>query len=389
MPKQIKKRHLLDYGILIPYLILCILGLVMVYSSTSYVLLETNQNTMSSVINQAVFWVLSLAVIMVIYKMKTDVFRTKGFAWMAMITIIALLLLVLVIGEESNGAKGWLQVGGFSIQPAEYMKIVSIWYLSLKLSNRQSAIQGKTFFETVRRPLFPIAIALIIIALMPDFGNATIIALIVLTVLFASGINYIYTWILGIAGILGSIGIIEIINLTHGKFLPAHVYSRFATFQNPFADEFNKGHQMVNGYYAIYNGGLFGRGLGNSIQKKGFLKFAHTDYIFSIVIEELGLIVALLVLALLFYMIARTILVGIRSSDPFNSMMCIGIGALFMIQTFVNLGGISGLIPLTGITFPFLSQGGSSLLMLSICIGFVLNISAEEKRKKYGLDLAN
>lgn len=144
---------------------------------------------------------------------------------------------------------------------------------------------------------------------------------------------------------------------------------------------------MVNGYYAIYNGGLFGRGLGNSIQKKGFLKFAHTDYIFSIVIEELGLIMSILILALLFYMIARIILVGIRSSDPFNSMMCLGIGALFMIQTFVNLGGISGLIPLTGITFPFLSQGGSSLLMLSICIGFVLNISAEEKRKKYSLDI--
>lgn len=387
MPKQVKKRHLLDYGILIPYLILCVLGLVMVYSSTSYILVEAGQNPMSSVINQMIFWILSLAVITVIYKMKTDVFRNKGFAWIAIVVIISLLLLVLIIGKEVNGAKGWLEVGGFSIQPAEYMKIVSIWYLSLKLSNRQTAIQGKTFFETVRRPLFPIVVALIIIALLPDLGNAAVITLIVLAVLFASGINYIYTLILGVVGIVGSIGFIELINLTHGKFLPAHVYSRFATFQNPFADEFNKGHQMVNGYYAIYNGGLFGRGLGNSIQKKGFLKFAHTDYIFSIVIEELGLIMSILILALLFYMIARIILVGIRSSDPFNSMMCLGIGALFMIQTFVNLGGISGLIPLTGITFPFLSQGGSSLLMLSICIGFVLNISAEEKRKKYSLDI--
>ena len=104
-------------------------------------------------------------------------------------------------------------------------------------------------------------------------------------------------------------------------------------------------------------------------------------------VEELGLIVAVLVLLLVFYMICQIYLVGIRSTDPFNSLMCIGIGTLFMVQVFVNLGGVTGIIPLTGVTFPFLSQGGSSLLMLSICIGFVLNISAEEKRKKYGISL--
>ena len=142
---------------------------------------------------------------------------------------------------------------------------------------------------------------------------------------------------------------------------------------------------MVNGYYAMFNGGLFGRGLGNSIQKKGFLQEAQTDFIYAIVVEELGVIMGILILALLFFMITRIILVGTRSKDQFNSLLCIGIGAMFLVQVFVNLGGITGVIPLTGITFPFLSQGGSSLLMLSICIGFVLNISADEKRKSLGL----
>lgn len=389
MPQKIKKRHLLDYSILIPYLILCVLGLVMVFSSTSYLLVEQGQNFMSSVINQAVFWLISLVAISFIYKMKTDVIRNKAFASMAMIIVIALLLVVLVIGKEVNGAKGWLSFGPVNIQPAEFFKITTIWFLALKLSTRQKTIQGHTFFNTVSRPLVYVIVGLCLIALLPDFGNAAVITLIAFSVIMASGINYLYTLVLGIVGVIGSFGLIQLINLTKGKLIPAHVYSRFAIYQNPFKDEFNLGHQMVNGYYAIYNGGLFGRGLGNSIQKKGFLKFAHTDYIFAIVIEELGLIVALLVLALLFYMIARIFLVGIRSTDPFNSMMCIGIGSLFLIQVFVNLGGITGIIPLTGITFPFLSQGGSSLLMLSICVGFALNISADEKKKQYGISTTN
>lgn len=385
MPKNFKKRHLLDYGILIPYLILCILGLMMVYSSTAYLQVESGTNQMTDFIKQAVFWGLSLVIITIIYKMKNSFLRSTAFAPIVMIIVIALLLVVLLIGEEINGAKGWLALGPVTIQPAEFMKIASVWFLSVQLAKRQNLIQGDSFWRTVLGPLGVIGVGLLLIAALPDYGNAAVISLIVFVVLLASGINYMYTWILGILGVVGSVGFIQLINITKGSFIPAHVYSRFAIFQNPFADEFNRGHQMVNGYYAIYNGGLFGRGLGNSIQKKGFLKFAHTDYIFAIVIEELGLIVALAILLLLFYMIARIILLGIRSTDPFNSMMCIGIGALFLIQVFVNLGGVTGIIPLTGITFPFLSQGGSSLLMLSICIGFVLNISADEKRKKYEL----
>ena len=128
------------------------------------------------------------------------------------------------------------------------------------------------------------------------------------------------------------------------------------------------------------NGGWFGLGLGNSIEKQGYLPEAHTDFVFSIVIEELGFVGASLILALLFFLILRIILVGIRARDPFNSMMAIGIGGMLLTQTFINIGGISGLIPSTGVTFPFLSQGGNSLWVLSIAIALVLNIDASEKR---------
>jgi cell division protein FtsW len=387
LPKKVKKRHFLDYSILIPYLILCVLGLIMVYSSSSYLLLENGANPTSSVINQSIFWVLSLIAIALLYKMKIDVLKNQQLIMIVFAVLTVLLLIVLFFGKEINGAKGWLQIAGFSIQPAEYLKIIAIWYMAYILSKRQHAIQSD-FFGSVNGPLFMIFALTAIVAVLPDFGNAAVIFLIVLVMLLASGVNYFYTLIVGFGGIGISAFVIWLINVTHGKILPGrlqYIYNRFAIYQNPFVDELDKGHQLVNGYYAFFNGGLFGRGLGNSIQKKGFLQEAQTDFIFSIVVEELGVIMAILILALLFFMIVRIFLVGIRSTNPFNSLMCIGIGAMFMIQVFINLGGVTGIIPLTGITFPFLSQGGSSLLMLSVCVGFVLNISADEKRKSFGI----
>ena len=159
-----------------------------------------------------------------------------------------------------------------------------------------------------------------------------------------------------------------------------YVAKRFSAFFNPFTDVSGAGHQLANSYYAIVNGGWFGLGLGNSIEKRGYLPEAQTDFVFSIVIEELGFIGASLILALLFFLILRIILVGIRARDPFNSMVALGIGGMMLTQTFINIGGISGLIPSTGVTFPFLSQGGNSLLVLSVGIAFVLNIDANEKR---------
>ncbi|MBO0460426.1 FtsW/RodA/SpoVE family cell cycle protein [Enterococcus sp. DIV1298c] len=387
MPNKVKKRHLLDYSILIPYLILCIIGLIMVYSSTSYLLLANGNNPASSVINQSIFWVLSLIVIALLYKMKIGVLKNQRLIMAAIAVLTILLLIVLFFGEERNGAKGWLEIAGFSLQPAEYLKIIAIWYLSFTLSQRQMSVQ-KNFIGTVKRPLLLVLALTALVASLPDFGNATVIFLIIIVLLLASGVNYLYTLIVGVGGVIFSIVAIWLINVTQGRFFPGrlqYIYHRFEIFQNPFSDELNSGHQMVNGYYAMFNGGLFGRGLGNSIQKKGFLQEAQTDFIYAIVVEELGVIMGILILALLMFMIARIILVGIRSKDPFNSLLCIGIGSMFLIQVFVNLGGITGIIPLTGITFPFLSQGGSSLLMLSICVGFVLNISADEKRKSLGI----
>jgi len=224
-----------------------------------------------------------------------------------------------------------------------------------------------------------------LVVIMPDLGNATILLLTVLIVISTSGIAYRwFSTMLGavVGGSAAVLASIWLIGVKRVEQVPVfgYVAKRFSAFFNPFDDLSGSGHQLANSYYAMSNGGWFGLGLGNSIEKRGYLPEAHTDFVFSIVIEEVGFFGATLILALLFFLILRIILVGTRAKDPFNSMMALGIGGMILMQTFVNIGGISGLIPSTGVTFPFLSQGGNSLLVLSVAIAFVLNIDANERR---------
>lgn len=382
LSKKVKKRHLLDYSILIPYLILTVIGLMMVYSASSYSLISQGKNPITDMVKQAIFLFLSIILMAILYKMKLSMLKNLKFVRIFVALVLGLMVIAFAF-KTVNGAHGWIQIPGLgTIQPVEFWKFVMIWMLAAQISDRQVLIPDK-MIEAVKVPVGLCAVSMGILALYPDFGNAAIIALLLIVMLMISGINYLYGYIIAFGTFAFSILTMFIIRITNGSFLPAHVASRFAVFLNPFKDEFGDGHQLVNGYYAMFNGRLFGLGLGNSIQKKGFLSFAaSTDFIFAIVVEELGLIGAILILGLLLFLVGRILLIGIRSNDAFNSMICLGVGSLFLIQIFINLGGITGLIPLTGITFPFFSQGGSSLIVLSACVGLVLNISADEKKKK-------
>ncbi len=389
MAKKTKKIFYMDYGILIPYLILSVTGVIMSFSASSYRLLVGGKNWWEDGAKQAAFLLIGLVAIWLIYKMKTGVYQNKQFIMFAISIIGSLLILTRLIGTEINGAYGWLYVGPIGIQPAEFLKIMIIWYLAYIFARRQEGIV-KDFKEATLRPLLLVGFLIGLVLIQPDTGGAAILVLILLVMVLASGISYVYSLVIGGGGIALSVISIELIGLIPKSWYPSsfsHIYDRFASFKNPFDFVYSSGHQMVNSYYAIYHGGWFGQGLGNSIQKKGFLPEAHSDFMFSIIIEELGLIVAILLLGLLLFLILRIIMVGIRASTPFNSLMCIGIGGMLLIQTFINVGGITGIIPLTGVTFPFLSQGGSSLLTLSISIGFVLNIRADELRKRHQLQL--
>ena len=392
---KIEKRHLLNYSILIPYLILSIIGLIVVYSTTSALAIQSGVSSIRMVRTQGLFFILSLLTIALIYKFSLNFLRNKKVLAFVIFIEVILLILSRFITDTVNGAHGWLTIpGGFSIQPAEYLKVILVWYLALIFSKRQDEIrdyQALTHNEWIPRNLndwrWLTLILIGIVVIMPDLGNATILALTVLIMITASGVGY--RWFTSLLGLVVGVstivlGSIWIIGVDRVAKIPVfgYVAKRFSAFFNPFNDLSGAGHQLANSYYAMSNGGWFGLGLGNSIEKQGYLPEAHTDFVFAIVIEELGFVGASLILALLFFLILRIILVGIRAKNPFNSMMAIGIGGMILVQTFINIGGISGLIPSTGVTFPFLSQGGNSLWVLSVAIAFVLNIDASEKRAK-------
>ena len=398
---KIEQRHLLNYSILIPYLILSIIGLIVVYSTTSALAIQSGVSSIRMVRTQGLFFILSLLTIALIYKFSLNFLRNKKVLAFVIFIEVILLILSRFITDTVNGAHGWLTIpGGFSIQPAEYLKVILVWYLALIFSKRQDEIrdydyQALTHNEWIPRNLndwrWLTVILIGIVVIMPDLGNATILALTVLVMITVSGVGY--RWFTSLLGlVVGTstlvLGSIWIIGVDRVAKIPVfgYVAKRFSAFFNPFNDLSGAGHQLANSYYAMSNGGWFGLGLGNSIEKQGYLPEAHTDFVFAIVIEELGFVGASLILALLFFLILRIILVGIRAKNPFNSMMAIGIGGMILVQTFINIGGISGLIPSTGVTFPFLSQGGNSLWVLSVAIAFVLNIDASEKRAKMEQD---
>ena len=338
---------------------------------------------------------LSFIAIAVIYRMKLRALKSrKMIGWVLFLLIASMIYARVGPGTYANGAHGWIPIPGVgTIQPAEYAKFFVVWYLASVFSEKQEEIyekdisavfKGKTIWQKVFGGWrFWIFLMLGILLLMPDIGNATIMALITAVMVASSGISW--RWFSGYGKMLltASVAFIVYLYAVGGDVIPGHyVNARFKAMVNPFSGLSTYGHQLANSYYAVSNGGWFGRGLGNSIEKNGYLPEAHTDFIFSIVIEELGLIGGIIVLGVLFFMIARILQVGIRAKNAFNSLICIGIGSTLLISVFINIGGAFGIIPETGVTFPFLSQGGSSFLVLSLGIAFVLNISADEKRRE-------
>lgn len=389
---NMKKLQYLDYAILIPYLLLTSIGILMIYSASSYEAIQDFNNAQHYLIRQSMLAIAGLIGGFVLFSLRLQVFKIKGLVITAIGIIAVLLFYLLGFGEEINGAKAWLNIGSFGVQPAEFAKVVVIWYFAYIFSKRQNRLTAD-FKETIRAFAGPgiLFIALIVfpILLQPDLGGAIIILTIGVVMVLTSGISYWY----GIGlGAIGSILIFSVMQLiktfgTSLPFLEDYQYERFLAFWDPFAVSQSSGLQLVNSYYALSRGGLFGVGIGESVQKTGYLPEPYTDFIMSIMGEELGLIGVLAVIGLFGFLVLRIYLVGIKTSSPFGSLLCIGIATMLLIQATINLGGILGLMPITGVTFPFISYGGSSILILSASIAIALNVSATSKKAELNTQL--
>lgn len=229
-----------------------------------------------------------------------------------------------------------------------------------------------------------------LIAIQPDLGTAMIIGMIALCMILCSGFSGKTLLKLVVMGGIVLLLVSPLVYFNWDSILTEGRLARFESFENPFNYANSSGLQVVNSYYAIGSGGIFGLGLGESIQKYGYLPESHTDFIMAVIAEELGVFGVLFVIFLLSFIVLKGFYIARKCEDPFGSLLAIGISSMIAIQSFINLGGVSGLIPITGVTLPFVSYGGSSLLLLLGSTGILVNISMfvdyfEKKKKKEDL----
>ncbi|MBJ8006098.1 MULTISPECIES: putative lipid II flippase FtsW [Bacillus cereus group] len=364
----------MDYSLLLPLVILCVLGVIMVYSSSSIVAISrhnwpANYFFKKQLIALAIGTIMLAIIVAIPYKLwrKRIVLIAMG------IGSIGLLSAALIFGKDVNGAKGWI----LGIQPAEFVKITVIITLANFFAKKQET--QTAFVQGIIPPLAVVGGAMGLILLQNDLGTDLLIAGTVGIMFLCSGVR-INLWIKRI--VLTSIVWIPALYFLGNYALSPYQKARFSVFLDPFNDPQNDGFQLINSFIGIASGGLNGRGLGNSVQKYGYLPEPQTDFIMAIISEELGFIGVAVILICLLLIIIRAFRVAQKCNDPFGSLIAIGIASLFGVQTFINVGGMSGLIPLTGVPLPFVSYGGSSLLANLLAMGILLNIASYVKRQE-------
>lgn len=385
MAKVKQKLRYFDFYLFIPYLLLCIVGIVMVYSASSINLSYAGMKTDLYLYRQMAYVILGLVCFILAMLIKLKKLTSKKFIICGFYILAFLLLYAKFMTRAVNGANGWIDLKLFSLQPSELCKLYLVLFLAQLLSRREQAAAQNTLQATSRRPWLLVYFLLFLILMEPDLGGFAINFMIVAIMYLASQATrhsskraFLY-----LTGFL-SVVMVFVFGLRFWNPLAGtkynYMYSRLMAFYNPFKVAASSGHQLINSYYAISNGGLFGLGLGNSIQKRGYLPEAYTDFIMAIISEELGVIGVSVVLILISWLTLRIFLIGIRSRDVYETFVCYGIGTFFAVETFFNLGAVTGLLPITGVTFPFVSYGGSSMLVLSITLGIVMNISIRQRR---------
>ena len=275
---------------------------------------------------------------------------------------------------------GGINLGFINLQPLEVTKLALVIYLAYVLDRRDGKFVRGKIKGNLSHPAILSAFLMCLVIVEPDFGGTAILFMITLVMFSVSGVptRLALTWLVGIAIFVGIVFIIVV--TWNPKFLQeSYQFQRLMSFLHPFQLERKGGAQLVNSYYAIHNGGLFGVGLGNSMQKRGYLPEPYTDFILSITAEELGVVVTILLVGLLFYLMWEIMEVGINASSQFNALICFGVATILFTEALFNIGAVLGLLPITGVTLPFISYGGSSMIVLTAAVGLVLNVSANEK----------
>lgn len=372
MLKKIIKAY--DFSLIVTVILLSLFGLTMIYSA-SMILAPTKFDYPPDFFyeKQKLHLIVSLFIFIFVALVPYKIYQHKFILMTIFFGSIIILFFLDIFGSSTNNAQSWFQLGSRSIQPSEFIKLGMIIYLSAIYAKKQSYIDN--FNAGVLPPIIFLVVICGMVFMQPDFGTALIIFLIAATIILSSGMN--------IKSIMKLIGIMIIAVLLITPFVymkkddifTDERMGRLHSYINPFDYEEGDGYQLVNSYIAIGVGGVKGAGLGDSIQKYGFLPEAHTDFIMAIISEELGFLGVAFVLFCLGFIVLKGYLIAAKCRDAFGSLLAIGISSMIGIQSFINLGGLTGIIPITGVPLPFISYGGSSILLLAISMGVLVNVS--------------
>ena len=364
----------LDKPLLFVTVFLFIFGLVMVFSASNVTAYMTQAvSPYNYFIKQGAFLVVGLLLFFVVIKIKPK--NYGAISWFGMLIGIAALIGLFVLSQAKNQAVSWYDLGIISIQPSEFIKVITIVWLASYYD------KNKNKLNTFTKCLFPIGICAIVaflIFLQPDLGTMMIYSAIVGVIYIAIPMNKVIKakTFFGIVGL----GIIFIILMLSGTITQDRQSSRINDMKNPCDKILDTGNQVCNCYIAINNGGLFGVGLGNSTQKYLYLPEPYTDFIFAIIVEELGVVTGVVLVLLYMFVLLRILLIGKNSKTNKGAIICYGTAAYIFFHIIVNLMGIMGMIPMTGVPLPFMSYGGSFTICLIVALSLVQRVSIDNGR---------
>ena len=347
-------------------LLLVCISIVMVYSASAVVALERFDQPYLFLTKQAMWAVLGVAVLAIAMRIDYRTYRNDTFIWAAL-GVVGLLLMLVFFSPPVNGTRRWFNFGGLGIQPSELAKVAAVLFTALILERRMHRI------DDLKYSLLPIAIVVgamfALIVLEPDYGTAISLLLIIGLMVFAAGLNYRYF----VGTVLVALPLLYIVLIS-----APYRRRRLLAFLDPWADPAGDGFQVIQSLIAVGTGHVFGKGVMGGVQKLFYLPEPHTDFIYAVIGEELGLIGTTAVLICFCVIAWRGARIALRAEDTFGSFVALGLTAMIAVQAFVNISVVLGLLPTKGIPLPLVSAGGSSLLINLLGMGVLLNISQHE-----------
>lgn len=359
----------LNRSLILSVLILVSIGLVMV-ATASMDFAAVNYNDPWYFVKRHIFYlVIAFFAALIMYSIPKSLWQRYG--WILFFVCMFMLVLVLVpgIGRRVNGSQRWIQLGPLTLQVSEFVKLFSVVFFASYLQNSQYFLQ--TQWRELFKPLLMLVVVMWLLLLEPDFGAAVVLAVTIGSMLFFAGAKLWQCFLLMLAGfsVLASL-----------VWFTPYRMQRLITFLDPWADQFDTGYQLIQSLIAFGRGQWSGLGLGNGIQKLLYLPESHTDFIFAIYAEEQGFIGVVFLLALFIFLITQILRISRRAmqkNDTFVTLAAFGFGVLFSAQVIINVGVVSGFLPTKGLTLPFVSYGGSSLLACSMAIGLLLRLERD------------